>query len=130
MRVYVASHSDLAIAETILDWAGENYINMIASWPGMLLAGVPESSWNAKVFWQLDIEEVKNADVLVVLPASHDPLRGALVEVGVALGADVPVVLVGDYDSYGSWRHHPLVHKLPDLESVKPFLDLLGRIHG
>jgi hypothetical protein len=55
------------------------------------------------------INEAKSADRLILYCESEDFLKGALVEVGAALGAGVPVYVVGYCDSVVSaLNNHPL----------------------
>lgn len=88
------------ISATWIDHAGEGETpDMVAMWPTILA-------------------EVKAASVLVMLVVPADlPLKGALVEVGAALGADKRVFVAApgvvleprSMRPLGSWLHHPLV---------------------
>lgn len=132
MKVYVGSCT--SHARTWLEIANEWRLNtghrMICSWPDMVVGGLGEGEYLAKVFWQLDVKEVQDADVVLIYAESDDILRGALVEVGVALASEIPVVVVGSSNSYGTWQYHPLVHRVPALANVVPFLDLLEKQLG
>jgi nucleoside 2-deoxyribosyltransferase len=132
MKIYIASQ--VHHAERWLEWdevlRTQHGHRIISSWPVMVAQGVPESPINARVFWQVDVEEVKNADVVVVFADPSDVLRGALVEVGVAFASEVPVICIGDHPSYGTWRYHPLVYHVDGLDGVPAFLELLEKIHG
>lgn len=132
MKVYVASQTHHAEQwlEIGQEWRLQTGHQIISSWPQMVYDGVPESTYNSKVFWQKNVSEIQDANVVLVFADTGDVLRGALVEVGVALATEIPIVCVGDHTSYGTWRHHPLVYNVDRLADVIPFLDLLAKIHG
>lgn len=76
--------------------------------------------------WTHCVEDVVNADVLVLYCASEDVLKGAILELGVALAMNKPCFVVGDRDAVlrnGSWLHHPGVWDMTDylLEYVMGF---------
>lgn len=54
-------------------------------------------------------------------------LRGALVEVGVAIGQHKPVIIVGDPDlaCWGSWQYHPLVTYARTLDGARNVIDVM-----
>lgn len=75
--------------------------------------------------WTRVQREVSGAAALIFYAGADDfPLKGALVEVGIALGAGIPVFLVLDAGimldgrtlrPLGSWALHPLVTRCADL---------------
>jgi nucleoside 2-deoxyribosyltransferase len=69
--------------------------------------GHEETPDNAMKFWPMNVEDIKHSDGLICYAEGEDRLRGALVEVGVALAHDIPVVVVGEHFSYGTWQYHP-----------------------
>ena len=71
--------------------------------------GTPDSPDLAIDFWVEDEEDVKSCDALVVYAAPEDHLRGALVEVGMAIAYGKPIIALGDHSDYGTWRYHPQV---------------------
>ena len=82
--------------------------------------------------WQKVVEEIKDADALLAHFAPEDfPLRGALVEIGIALAFGKPVLvalpnveLTGPtLRPLGAWAHHPLVARYDDLRAA---LEQLG----
>lgn len=86
--------------------------------------------------WTRIAEEVMSAAGLVLYVESGDfPLKGALVEVGMAIAAGVPVVVVAPGVSIepkscrpiGSWMRHPLVSVAGD--PVEAF-GMLGILKG
>ena len=83
---------------------------LTARWPRLVGRGVEDSPENAKEFWVHDLEDVAEADILMVLAPglSDGVLRGALVEVGAALALGIPVILIGGGDpNLGTWQYHP-----------------------
>jgi hypothetical protein len=88
-------------------------------------AELPEG-WTAGL-WIKNVEDVRAARVVVFYAEPGDfPLKGAYVEVGVALGLDIPVfaVLPGveleprSDRPVGSWIRHPCVRVCPTLEDA------------
>lgn len=99
---------------------------MVARWPHIILRGVPDEAHFAKSAWLLNIEDVERADVVMVYGERDDRLRGALVEAGVALANGKHVIVVGDHEDYGTWQHHSLVHRAPDLDAARAIIGVLA----
>ena len=59
---------------------------------------------------------VKNADVLVII--AHDKGVGMYVELGIAIGAGIPVRVITNVESRTMFFHHPLVKKAPTIQDV------------
>lgn len=77
--------------------------------------------------WERIQGEIQECDVLVLYAESNDfPLKGALIEVGIALGLrrSVVVCLPGvslehrSMRPVGSWIWHPLVQRNDNVESI------------
>lgn len=124
--------SKLHHAQMWIDLAKRNRdITWRAKWP-TLIGKVDDSPENARVFWELDIANVhKSLFVLVyALPGEH--LRGALVEVGVALGANRYVVTVGSHEDFGTWQYHKNVLRAASMENalwmIRTMSPLIGRV--
>lgn len=75
--------------------------------------------------WTSIEAEIRSSDALVLFARTDDfPLKGALVEVGLALGMGKPVMLVlpgvdielPSHRPIGSWINHPGVTVEPDLD--------------
>ncbi len=75
--------------------------------------------------WERITAEIAEADGLVLYAEASDfPLKGAFVEVGIALGMNKPVVVclpdveldVRSCRPIGSWINHPLVTRVDDIE--------------
>lgn len=72
--------------------------------------------------WHRCVEEARTASALILYREDDEPLKGALVEAGAALGAGKPVFAVG-FDSPAdvktfSFLHHPLVTRCSSLEDA------------
>ena len=63
-----------------------------------------------------ECEGVLSADVLIVL--AHEKGIGMYVELGIALGAGIPVRVIADQESRTMFFHHPLVKRVKDIEEI------------
>jgi nucleoside 2-deoxyribosyltransferase len=122
IKVYTASKLVHAPLWRILveDWPG---VEFVARWP---FNEFPDEATFARVFWEHDLEDVGRCDVVLVYAAYDDKLRGALVEAGMALALGKQVIVVGDHRDYGTWRHHPRVHGVADLEQARLLLSCMA----
>lgn len=111
-RIYIASKTrhakrwlDLrAIGIPIIStWIDEAEVAATDDWPDL---------------WDRCVNEAKSATRLIVYAEPEDFLKGALVEIGAALGAGVPVFIVGDCPSIGSFRSHRLVRSCNCLDEA------------
>lgn len=88
--------------------------------------------------WKRNALDVLVCDALVVYADATDALRGTLVEVGMALAYDTPVIAcgptVGEHHTpqWGSWQFHPLVTRIKSPHEIPKALRLVlpGRIVG
>lgn len=125
LRVYTASKIDKAPMWKSLmhdpDWS---HVFFHSRWVKSVLTNklADVSPDNAARAWIEDLEDVKSADYLLVYGESGEHLRGALVEVGVALSETVPVIAVGEHPSFGTWQYHPLVIRLNSLNTAADYL--------
>lgn len=78
----------------------------------------PDTAEFAPDFWLQDEQDVKHSDAVLVLGQEGQHLRGALVEVGIALAWGIPVIIIGDHPDYGTWQFHPGVRKVKDFEGA------------
>lgn len=74
--------------------------------------------------WLRCVQEATRADVLIAYRESEEVLKGALVELGVALGRNKRVFLVGFDEPNFSFKNHPLVTSCRDMEHA---LTLAGK---
>lgn len=137
IRVYTASKIDHAKMWLALH-AKWPEVYFTARWPSQVLAGMSEGPIHAQYFWQNDLIDVQNADVVLVyageprenvaiMQIEYDKLRGALVEVGMGLALGKRIIVVGDAPCYGSWQFHPLVEKVSNIENVRNILSLFQK---
>jgi len=84
--------------------------------------------------WLRIEREISHSDALLLYAENGDfPLKGALVEVGIALGMGKPVLIcVPDVKlagrsmrPIGSWIAHPLVNRIPSLGDAPQNTDML-----
>lgn len=55
-------------------------------------------------FWKDNFKDLCDCNFLIVYAAPGDILRGALVEAGYAFRCNIPVFVVGEHESYGTWQ--------------------------
>lgn len=108
--IYTASR--VRHANKWLKLRGEG-VPIVATWIDE--AGVGQTD-NYPDLWRRCIEEAASAEAVLVYAEEGDSLKGALVEVGAALGSGTPVFCVGPME--GSWVQHPLVARCESLESA------------
>ena len=100
--VYVASKVKHAAMWKQLRDSG---VPIIATWIDEAGEGETESYSD---LWTRCVKEASTAELLIAYIETGEVAKGALVEIGAAFAANVPVVLVGTaFD--GSWVNHPLV---------------------
>jgi len=95
-------------------------VNITSSWIDEDGAG-QTGDWEE--LWERIAAEISDSAVLVLYAESGDfPLKGALVEIGIALGLGLPVivclpgvVLTQSFRPVGSWINHPLVCRVDDI---------------
>jgi hypothetical protein len=116
--IYVASRT--ARAAMWRDFRAQGNM-IISTWIDEVCPG---QTANLREFWRRVKQEILDSDFLVLYAEPGDfPLKGALVEVGIAIGAGVPVVIClpgvvleeGTFRPLGSWVNHPLVTGQDDL---------------
>lgn len=96
-------------------------VPIIATW---IDEAGPGETADMSELWGRCINEAKSAGAVILYREDGETLKGALVEVGAALGAGVPVYVVGCIDtSEYSWLNHPLVTLCRTVDSA---LRLIG----
>lgn len=122
--VYVASRA--SVPDRPLMWRTwrEKGLPIISSWIDE--AGEGQTADNMDL-WMRIHGEVAQASGLVLFVTQDDfPLKGALIEVGMALALNKPVALVAPGvmlqphtgRPLGSWIHHPNVHLAPSIPAA------------
>ncbi len=110
VKIYGASkvrHASLWLA------AKQNGYNIISTW--IYEAGAGQSK-SLKELSERCIQEVKDSDVVIVFAEPNDKLKGAFIEMGVALAFYKPVFYVGELT--GAFSHHPLVIKFKNADAA------------
>ena len=114
-KVYVASRGLPERSKMWLDLRTRG-VQITASW----IEDPDEAAWDFTELWQEVVREIHASDAILAYVEKEDfPVRGVLVEVGVAIGAGLPVhvVLPGvklegpSLRPLGAWAHHPLVKR-------------------
>lgn len=121
MKVYTASKLKHAPLWNRLFEEWEE-VHLHARWFRLHVGTTPDAPCYAKVFWQHDLEDVSEADAVLVYAEKEDKLRGALVEAGMAIALGTPVIVVGEHEDYGTWQYHPLVYRVDTLEHARVLL--------
>lgn len=119
-RVYGASRTHHAARWRDIRSAGT--VEIVSSW---IDEAGPGETADMSELWQRVEREVTSSDRLVLFVQDGDfPLKGALIEAGMALAAGVPVFVVLDPEikleerslrPLGSWARHPRVRFVPTL---------------
>lgn len=129
-RVYVASRTNHAAMWKRLRASG---LPIISSW---IDEAGPGETADLSELWERVEEEVTGADMLLLYVRPDDfPLKGALIEVGMALASSTPVIIVApecdfaapSYRPIGSWIKHPLVSRAASIvEACEMFQSATG----
>lgn len=116
VRVYGASKlKDHKVWLTMRDDYADD-VELVSRWQTEHIGKTPDTPEFARQFWLEDEEDVRKSDVLFVFPPkSGNPLRGALVEAGMAIALGKPVFVIAKCADYGTWQYHPLVHRVDTL---------------
>jgi hypothetical protein len=115
MRVYVASKAKHAAWWQALRAAGLDICSTWVDWSHNHAGSEPsEQEWSEH--WQKCIYQASTCDVLLLHALPDETQRGALIEMGVALGAGKKVFIVSPFD--WSWKHHPNVAVFDTLDAA------------
>lgn len=102
-KIYMASRASVPARPMMWQTLRDSGWNIISTWIDE--AGPGES--NMTELWDRIVQEIKEADALILYAESSDlPLKGALVEVGIAIGSGIPVAVVCESslrEKIGSW---------------------------
>jgi hypothetical protein len=120
-KIYAASRASVPERPAMWQRLRTDGANIVSSW---IDEAAPGASADISELWVRIWQEIASADRLVLYVEESDfPLKGALVEVGMALGMgkEVWVVAPGvdleprSYRPLGSWAKHPDVHFCADM---------------
>jgi|ERR1700722_1957910 len=129
IRVYTASK--ISTAQFWRDiHAKHPSVYFHARWIKHNAIGTPDLPGYAAKFWQENEEDIRCADALIIYGLDDEHLRGALVEAGIAIAADIPVYTVGDHKDYGTWQFHPGVTRAINIEQALQLLEDLDKKLG
>lgn len=125
--VYIASKIKYAAKFRALrgEWKGQ--IDLHCRWLDYAMYEDTATAEDFHVFWLMDQHDVLASKAVIVYGEDGDELRGALVETGIAIGAGIPIFIVGGSASFGTWQHHPLVIRAFSLENAREMITRLWR---
>lgn len=125
MNIYVASkvhHAPLWIRKRE-SWRSVG-INIVSTWiDQMEVYEEGLSSVQLSASWIENVNDLRRSDIVVVfrVPSDH-PLRGSLVEAGMGLALNKPIIICSSdirrETDFGTWQTHPLVHMASTLDGV------------
>lgn len=121
--IYVASRASVPERPAMWRRLRSEGWNITSSWIDE--AGEGETASFSELWWRITKEINDSAGVILFANASDFPLKGALVECGIALGMGKRVAVVVDcmldrsYRPVGSWVAHPLVTLCQDVDQAR-----------
>jgi nucleoside 2-deoxyribosyltransferase len=115
-RIYPSSR--FPKAKMWLELKDKYPVHFYARWIRNYELNTEETPENSKYFWQENIEDIRDCDLVLVYGEKTDVLGGALVEVGAALAFGKSIILTGQNEAYRSWIHHPLVEYVSSLDTA------------
>lgn len=126
-RIYIASRASVPERAALWRQYRSRGVPITSSWIDEDGAGQTASFTD---LWDRITEEIAAADRLVLYAETEDfPLKGALIEAGIALGMRRPVTVClpnveihsRTFRPIGSWIAHPLVFRNDDIETAMGF---------
>jgi hypothetical protein len=124
IAVYGASRASIAARPALWKKLRKDGANIICSWIDE--SGEGDTNDFSELWARIE-SEIRSCDRLVLYIEPNDfPLKGALVEVGMALSLGKPVWVVNngvvvnerDFKPIGSWAKHPLVTFCSEIEKA------------
>lgn len=88
-------------------------------------AGDAMSDLDYRQLWRECVQDVRDCDVLVLYVEEGEHLKGALIELGIALGLKKEIIVTGPLGDNGTWHYHDKVEV-----SDKSIEALMEYIHG
>jgi hypothetical protein len=123
-RIYAASRASLPERPAMWKELRAQGFNIISSW---IDEAEPGATTGLGELWERIAQEIASADGLVLYVEADDfPLKGALIEVGIALGLGKPIHVVmpdlepsaPSYRPIGSWIMHPSVVRFKNVRQA------------
>jgi hypothetical protein len=123
LKIYCASRASVPERPEMWKKLRAEGANIISTW---IDESEPGATISFEGLWIRIESEIRGCDRLVLFVGEGDfPLKGALVEVGMALGMGKPVFVVTDiplsprdFKPLGSWAMHPLVTLWSDVREA------------
>jgi len=75
-----------------------------------------------------DLEGVRNCNLLIAYMMHDYIYKGAWAEIGAALILNKPVIIIGNRADSGIFVHHPLVHKVNNIQEMLDYLQTIIHI--
>ena len=122
LKIYTASR--FTKAEIWFDILKQNDFKhtFISRWLRHYQLGTIETPERAYKFWQENLEDIKDADLVLYYAEPDDVQGGALVEIGAALAYEKKVLMVGSNVSHRSWQYHPLISRFCSINDALAYL--------
>lgn len=111
-KIYIASKARHRVEWRRFREAGHNIISRWIDTPDQLIDTSRDPGLDYVKLWTHCIEDVLNCDVLILYCGPGETMKGALVELGAAIGHNKTILVVGypkDIHENGTWISHPLV---------------------
>lgn len=123
MKIYIASKLHHApMLRNLRDAWREDGLIINSRWLDQAQHEATATPDDFKIFWHTDHIDITECNALVLYTTPDDELRGALVEVGMALALAKPVVLAGDNRAFGSWQYHASIVRATGLIHARKML--------
>lgn len=125
-KIYIASK---AIHRPMWRYLRDRWdFHIISTWidtPDEFIGVTDEVNLDYTKLWLSCVNDVRNCDVLVMYVEEGERMKGALIELGIALGLGKEVIVTGPVGDNGTWHHHPKVEV-----SDKSISELLSWLYG
>jgi hypothetical protein len=124
MKIYVAAKwCDRELVRQLYEYLRKNGHRITVDWTSHEYPDeIDEGSVKYNAFltnWaMLDIQGVRDCDVLIALFQEPRHQRGAMIEVGAGLGLGKKVIVVGKAENSSTLLFHPLVTKVDTLDEA------------
>jgi hypothetical protein len=92
-------------------------VSIVSTWHDTDILESSLEAYQITTEWELDLQQIRKADVLLAYAEFNDRPNGTLVEIGYALGHEMPIYLVGNF-RWGTWRYLPNVHPTASLREA------------
>lgn len=126
LGVYVASRA--SIPERSLMWRNFRATGRRVNSTWIDEAGEGETGDMGELWERIEREVAMSERLILYVDSGDLPLKGAFVEVGMALASDIPVFVVAPHMStnhlrkgIGSWLNHPRVRIVPTISAAADY---------